>query len=505
MSGELVTGPDGQQHGGGVSLWYPRARATLDVILDGFTSDLGSQDTPLHVTFYPKTAKIHSNSYHMPDAWEMTFDARDCPFDPALIRLAMVQLSIYDAGGVDDPPAGPGDAEPDIIGLFDDDSMELSGDGRWITVQGQDLTTLFSGKQWPPMPGGRARRIPTGKRLDLFVNDLVQEVTQSAEHPNAHAMGVVFGDGVSAVDMPTIGKDQPAGHGRGIPVKQGTTYWDVIYGTVTRHGYICYVRGWNIVIAKPKNLSDYRNADIAQMAWGNNIEYITLQRKLGKQNVPTIIVVAYDENGQHSKRVPFPDPKLSSKIAKDLPSTPHNKLTSTEKHTIKGTTAQKVVHHKGAIQPKATVVKKDEEFMIVPVHGIWDDKALLRAAESLHTLIGRGERRIIVKTHDLQDINGKPLLNLSSGDAAEIFWQDFDFQTMPAMSTEQRVQYLKGRGYQDEVAQTLSLAYDKLHNKLNPPMRIRELTKTFDNQGGLDFEMELVDFATASIDTAVPR
>ena len=95
-----------------------------------------------------------------------------------------MQILLYDAGQMDDPAgaldAGGDALEPDIVGLFDDDSMDLSADGRWITVQGQDLTTLYSGKQWPPLPNGRARRIPTGKRLDVFVSDMIQEVAAAS-------------------------------------------------------------------------------------------------------------------------------------------------------------------------------------------------------------------------------------------------------------------------------------------------------------------------------------
>jgi hypothetical protein len=295
--------------------------------------------------------------------------------------------------------------------------------------------------------------------------------------------------------MPMIGKDQPAGHGRGVPVQQQTTYWDVIYKTVIRHGFICYVRGWNIVIAKPKNLEDFRSANIVQMAWGNNIEHLTLQRKLGKQKVPTIIVVAYDENGQSSKRIMWPDGKLQTKIANPLGPKVVSKTRVVEKQTIKGTTAQTAKHHTHPAKPKATVVKHEEEFMIVPVYGTWSPDALLRAAQSLYTLVGRGERRIIVKTHDLCDIYGAPLLHLMSGDAAEVHWQDFNSETMQSMTVEQRVQYLKERDYADEVAQTLALAYDKLRDKLSPPLRIREITKDFDNERELSIEMELVDFA----------
>ena len=84
-----------------------------------------------------------------------------------------------------------------------------------------------------------------------------------------------------------------------------------------------------------------------------------------------------------------------------------------------------------------------------------------------------------------------------AGDAAQVFWQDFNADTMQAMETEARVKYLLGFGYQPEVARVLSVAYDHLANKQNPPMRIRSITKDFDNQQGLSLEMEMVDFAVA--------
>ena len=487
--------------------WFPRCRAYLDVILDGygygdgdygpFEGPLGSTDQPLHIEVYPKSAKIHGNSYHEPDSYEITFDAKDCPIDPALLRAATVQLRLYDAGAVDDVAGAVDDGgdsiEPDIIGLVDDVDMECDESGRWITVQGQDLTTLYSGKQWPPLPNGRARRIPVGVRLDRFVLDRVQEVGAKS----THHLGVAFGDGVTVHDMPIIGKDQPAGHGRGVPIQQGTTYWDVIYKTVLRMGFICYVRGWNIVIAKPKNLEHFDADKIAQMAWGNNIEHVTLQRKLGRQKVPTVIVVGYDENNQIRKRVMWPDTSLTKhKATQLLPKKPAKLTHVTEKHTIAGTTAAKPAHHKATAKPKATVVKENEEFMIVPVHGTFDPEALLRQAQSLYTLLGRGERRIIVKTHDLTDTAGRPLLHLMAGDAAQVFWQDFNADTMQAMETEARVKYLLGYGYQPEVARVLAVAYDHLASKQNPPMRIRSITKDFDNQQGIALEIEMVDFAT---------
>ena len=491
---------------GDARIYYPRCKAFLDILLDGYAEGdgLGSPDQPMHVEIFPKTATIHNNAYHQPDGWELTFDARDCPFDPALLRAATVQITLFDYGemepqGGDIGEGGVWRSEPDIIGLLDEDSMEMSPDGRWITMQGQDMTTLFSGKQWAPLPGGRARRIPTGMRLDWFVNDRIRECDDTGR------MQVSFEGTLSASDMPTVGKNDPAGHGRGVPVKQDTTYWDVIYNTVVHHGFVCYVRGWNVVIAKPKNLEDFRHADIVQMEWGNNIESVTLQRKLGKNKTPTIIVMAYDGKGQvRTDPIMWP---ASAEPVHVLSGKVSDKTKSVTKSTIKGTTAQKPARATGHAKiPKATVVKKDEQFQIVPVFWTWDKAVLARIAQSLYTLISRGERRIIVKTHDLTDIYGKALLHLMPGDAAEIHWQDFNHETMRAMSPEQRLLFLKAKGYQDIVAQTLSIAYDKLRDKQNPPLRIREITKVWnvESEGGLSLEMELVDFAVTGLSKSPP-
>lgn len=460
-------------------VFYPRCKAVLDIVLDGYDTGPGSQDQPIHVdNLTPKHATIHVNSYRQADSWEMTFDAHDAPFDPQLIRSAQVKLYLYD-----ESQGEPATDVPLIVGILDEDTMELSDNGRWVTMSGQDYTQHLIAKQWPPLKGGRARRVPTGKRIDALVQDILSEADPSG------TLKVKL-ENIAEADLPVVGASSPAGHGRGVPIEQNTSYWDVIYKTVLRYGLICFVRGVDVVISKPKNLHDYANDEIKRMAWGVNVSHLTLSRKLGKERVPRIVVIAYDEDGEWINRVEYPP--SGSKLDGKFKVTPSARVSTTEK--IKAATARST--GKSAKASKTKTLKREDEYMIVPIYGVSDEKTLLRAAESMRTLIGRGERTIIAKTRDLVDIDGLPLLNLQAGDAVEIWWQDFNAETMEnqACSREQKVEYLVGRGFAPDVAEALALQYSRMFGKQNRPLRLRSASYEWDVSTGVDIEMELVDF-----------
>ena len=52
------------------------------------------------------------------------------------------------------------------------------------------------------------------------------------------------------------------------------------------------------------------------------------------------------------------------------------------------------------------------------------------------------------------------------------------------------------RGYQDDVAALLAQSYERMMHKAQRPLRAREVTIGWDNDGGLDIEVELQDFVT---------
>lgn len=523
--------------------FVPRCRATIQYVLDGYATGPGSEDEPITVDVFPKTATIHGNGYQQADSFSLGFDYLDLPFDPQLVRMGSAEVYLYDANSVlgDEPvlsrqyggKSGEADGidkaaldvgaiseraytgwgEPVIVGLFDDQTIHMDDDGKWTTITGQDYTSELIRKQWPPTKSGRAQRIPVGSRLDAWAGDILERAGLKEK------IFVRIKD-VDSGTLPFVGHGEIANHKRGIPVQQNTSYWDVLYQTVTRYGFICYIKNWDFVIAKPKNLDDVSDRNTRTMAWGRNLKSLELTRHLGKEKVPRIVVHAYNDDAPDKKdrlliiEEPDDDPRRKEAKMSGKPST-----RTTQKETIKSTTAKVGVKRpsKGQLPKHQTMT---DEFIVIPMFGISDESAIRRAAKMLRTLIGRGERKITATTRDLVDTDGKPLLNLEAGDAFNIEWQDFNKElfTNPGHTMADRIKYtenlgnrisyLQNQGFQPAVAEAIAVGYQRLVENQRP-LRLKEWTYEYSVDSGIDISFELVDFVVVDgvrdRDSIVPK
>ena len=261
-------------------------------------------------------------------------------------------------------------------------------------------------------------------------------------------------------------------------------------------------QGLDLVIMKPKNLNSLSYADIRTMAWGNNVEHLSMSRHLGKEKVPRVVIKSWDDDGHILKviEVPSGGPHAKEIAVAKRPSQKAHAI-----QTIKAAVAK--VHAKKPGQPKATTLHREDEYVIIPVHGVTDVAVLQSAGETYRTLIGRGERKVIIKTHDLVDINGKGILDVKNGDPFYVAWQDFNAECFqnPNGTLEARVKWLTDRGYQPVVATALAQSYQRMFYKKTRPLRVREATLEWDSDGGLDIEMELQDFVAVENETADQR
>lgn len=504
-------------------VFYPACHAFLQVVLDNFASDDGTE--PLIIPILPKTATIHRNSYRQADSFELGFDTGDLPFDPRIIRTGFAEIYLFQTDGTNDlsrvlsrkdpladidlrslNPRTPVDTlavdagvsphdrftarnKPIVAGLFDRSSLELSTDGKWVSINGQDMTAHLASIQWPPEPGGTARRIPVGKRLDQLVIDLVEEADPTGKL-------LVEVRGIKPGDLPIVGAGDVRGSARGIPVEQNTTYWDVIYKTVTRVGFIAFVDGVHVVISKPKTITDRDVTDIKVLTWGKNIEHLTMERELGKTQAPTIVVKAYDHVSRKTISVEYPPNQINHTRQKQVSEV---KIRGTEKRakTTERQRARTAAHGRGKV---TTTLRKRDEYEIVEVYGVTDRADLERIAETRYHLIGKAERRCVVKTRDLTLSTKSDMLNLTAGDAVLIAWGDktgdeFDKDLLASTNVpdDTKVQHLVERGYNRATAQAIARSYAQLEG-LDRPLRVKEATYDFSVENGIDIELELFDF-----------
>jgi len=293
---------------------------------------------------------------------------------------------------------------------------------------------------------------------------------------------------LSLDELPVVGASEVSGNRRGIPVEQDTKYWDVMYKVATRHGLILFVDGLDVVLTRPQNLAASDLGSVRQFAWGRNVESLNLTRALGKEQTPTIVVQGYDPKSKRTITVEYPEGKreLTDKVVKgDI-----KKTTSTVRLKAKTPAAHHAKHGK-----KVTTIRKTDEFEIVPMYGVTDPGILRAAAANLYHLLGRAERKVVLKTKDLKDLEETDLLSLRAGSAVTINFDDYNRELLadPNVPITSKVDHLLARGYNETVAQEFAQRFAKLE-ALRRPLRVREVTFDFDVDEGISIEMELVDF-----------
>jgi hypothetical protein len=516
--------------------YFPGCRAILQVVLDDFgaigsadgedhedggDAEVGSAGHPIVIPVMPKTVTIHKNSYRQADSYELTFDAGDLPFDPRIIRAGESEIFLFQTDGLNptgrvlsrkdslsdpDPRAqaqrDPMDTlaleldaraakdkftyknKPNIAGLWDRSDLDLSSDGKWVTINGQDYTGMLAAEQWKPNADGTARRIPIGKRVDLLLADVLAEADPTGK------LAIEVRD-LDPETLPIVGANEVRGSARGIPVEQKTSYWDVIYNVATRVGLIAFVDGVDVVLTRPKTITANDGGKIKRLAWGHNLEHLKLEREYGKEQAPTIVMRGYDPVARKTIEVKYPTGQVD--FGKRKPHVNEVKVRGTQ--TRAKTTEKHRTHPPSKKKKTVTTIHERDEYQIIPMYGISDRATLLRAAQNRYQMIGRAERRVIASTRDLKDMRESDMLGITAGDAVLIDWDEFNREMLqnPGVSEAEKVEHLVVRGFNREVARVIARRFDALVG-LDRPLRVKEATLSWDVEDGINIEVELYDF-----------
>lgn len=442
-------------------VFYPQCQCVLGVVFENF----GDPKSPVAIPVQPKSASVFINSYKEADSFSVEFDAARLPVVPELIRAGSVELYFAQSRGVGQPMertvAGErwyGSVPPTIVGLFDEASMDFSEDGRWVSIDGIDYTSLFTAKQWGEklkankkagVPAGmRSKRVPSGKPLDEVLAILIDEVE------SAKAMRFVIEPEELETKMPIVGKAEGRCTKGGLPVKDKDNYWDVMYDLAVRYGFILFVRGLDIVLTKPRNYIAGKS-DVRKMAWGRNLTSLRMKRKIGKEQVPIIEVRSYDEQRRQVLRGRYP--------------------LNPRKQAVTGL---------GTIR---------DEVKVYHVHGVRSLHQLNAIAENTYNLLARSELEAEVETRDLTDLGGDDILNLAAGDAIGVSLEPYTTDLLEGKSSDQRFATLVDLGYDRQVARTIANSFGKL-DIFKRPFRLREANMEFDADSGISISMTLQNF-----------
>jgi len=450
-------------------VFYPSALVGLAVVMETGRPPEGLELHPrfgglvrrfnnsVFVPARPSALKVVRNSYNKPDSFHVEFDARMLPIAPKQIRAAAVELFLWNAPYLGAPV--PQDAQGNVLlkpllaGLVDDVASEYGDSGHTVSLDGQDYTALFTGREWDPR-----RRSPSGLRLDVQLEQLVREgdpggVTRLRVEPESLKSS-----------LPIVGSTARRTNKKGQPVKEKSSFWDVTYRMAQMHGFILFVEGMDVVLTKPHVLAQARagllrlpsesTQPIRRFAWGRNLTRLEVQRHMGKEINPQIEVRSYDERTRqtYAGRYPAKGQKAATGVG-------------TERDQVK----------------------------LYQVNGITSEVQLREIARTVYDLIARGEQTVHIGTNDLVDLHGNDLLTMRTGDAAAIDFDVYNTEALAQLSEATRTEWLRAAGFPDDVARFLSRNFDVV-DTLRGPMRIKECAFDYSAESGIEIDVELQDF-----------
>lgn len=393
------------------------------------------------VPVIPYSCSVTLNSYREADTARIVIPFERMPIDPRILRAAGVQVFAgavapdtfadgYPISGSASLPIIPdsefGVSNEIFRGFADDWELTLDGDQPMIQMSCRDTTSIFIDAEVPP---NLINKIPPTLPLDQVLRLILLDPDVGL--PGARGMVVVNQSGINP--LPGLGEfhapswfdsKRTAKRGRAGGAKTKISYWDFITDVVTAAGLFCYVRPSRtpqdvlpiplggaftfvpappaeLVISQPRTyyrdrvgLGDLPAPEEWVLAYGLNVDNLTIKRNLTGYVTPTIEVRSFDTRTSTPIVARFPEAP---------PKTP-----------------------KKNNQPRPSAVGDREEVKVITVNGLSGVKGrqIARAyARSIYEQLGRNEVELGVRTRHLT-AKQRNLDAIARGDepVADLFW-----------------------------------------------------------------------------------
>lgn len=466
------------------SNFYPRCRAFLEVVFDGRGAP---NSQPFHIEIDPRSATVGVNGFYEADTFTMDFDTRQLPFDPDQVAYCAARIYMWDSARNLTYPEWAIDQNLMIKGLVDDIESKLVGEDNIVTFTGRDYTAILLDPEWDPK-----------QKVEANGNDLreaVQAIADAAAPASSPARMEVVWEGED--DPPIIGGLARSTKKKGLWVKPGKTYWDVIWDLCIQHAYVPRVEGSTIFISEPVTQTKQTLLQAPRLVYGQTLLELDVKRKFAREKVPQIVIVAYDPKTKQKIEVVYP-----KKRNVDV-------MTTAEKQ--QSTDALGIL----------LTVKKDEQMFFPAPAGVVDKDALERYARIRFYHIGRGETVYSMKTKHLaipapkshgavtdqlkslgeafgvykrqeQEIN---LLQLRPGAAIGIEFDPFNREALKALPVGQRVQHIIALGYGQKIANFVAANLDRME-LFKQDFYYNRGEISYSTEEGIEISIEAANFAS---------
>ena len=460
------------------SVFFPRCRLLFQAVFDAHTLDPRQNSRPLVFDVVPKNCTVVRNGYHDATTFTAELDSRTLPFDPDAIASLACRVYMWDAEGDERKQWQIQEFEM-LRGLVDEPDWQ-SGDGQHFTISGRDYQAVLD-EEWDP-----TKSIPAGSPIDETVQ-AVADAAAPKNNPNRFTVDFrATNDDGSPMSPPIIGAALRSTKRKGLQVKPGKTFWEVIYEMVITNGFICYIDGTTIVIDNPRTQSTRTLNQAPRVVYGRDLTWLKAKRKLAKQKVPRILIVYWD-------------PRTKQKVEVAYPSRPKEITTGLG-------------------------LKKNEDMRVPAPKGCIDRETALRYAKMRWDLMARAEAEYTFRTDCMKVSSGTErivtpfgaatassefdLMQLRAGQAIGIEFDPFNLEHLRALQQGERVDFIVSMGYSPAIAQFVAANIERI-TQFKQPYYAHKMTYEWDESSGLAIEVEAVNFASerreiAWADGAVP-
>lgn len=455
----------GRARGGSLvsrSYFHPRCKATLEVVFDGRGAP---NSKPFHLEVDPRSASVGLNGFYEADTFQLEIDARVLPFDPDQVAYCAVRIYMWDSARNLNQTEWATENNEMIRGLVDDVDVNIVGEDTMITFSGRDYTALLVDAEWDAKD-----KVKSGSESRL--DEVVQSIADEAAPEGTQARFEVVWAGED--DPPICGGLARSTKRKGLWVKPGKSYWDVIWDLCIQHSYVVHVEGSRIFITEPVTQTKLSLESAPMLVYGQSLTKLDIKRKFSREVTPQVVIRAWDPVSQKPIEVKYPAKRNIKITGTDALGTP-------------------------------LTVKKDEQMFFPAPAGVIDKKALLRYARNRFYHLGRGETVYSMTTSHLwidgvgenedgsrnSEIN---LLRLRPGFAIGVLFDPFNRDLLRKKEIGERVEHILGLGYSEQVATFVANNLDRLE-MFRQHYYYNRGTIDYSIDDGIEIEIEAANFS----------
>lgn len=433
----------------------------IEVVFDGRGAP---NSIPYHIEVDPRSCSISLNGFYEADTFQMEFDARLLPFDPDQIAYCAVRVYMWDEQQNQlfyTEWAIEGNEM--IRGLVDDVETKIVGEDNIVVFTGRDYTALLADAEWDPKI-----KVASGRPLDV----IVQEIADKAAPDGTRARFEVRWEGEE--DPPRCGGLHRSTKKKGLWVKPGKSYWDVIWDLCIQHAYVPHIEGSTIIIGEPVTQTKKSLEQAPRLIYGQHLTMLSMKRKFSREMVPQIVMRAWDPITKKQIEVVYPKKRNVQITGTDALGTP-------------------------------LTVKKDEQLFFPAPAGVTDKTAMLRHARNRFYHLGRGETVYSMSTSHLwvdgigENFDGSAIgevnmLRLRPGYAIGIQFDPFHQDLLRKLEIGERVERIVQLGYSTQVATFVANNLDRMEMfKQNYYYNRGNINYSIDD--GIEIEIEAANFS----------